>query len=65
MSGPEYEPRTKPRMKPPASPTQKLRNLYTSGDESGETPPDKGENFQGLEPLGRKLRQWNGRREKH
>ena len=51
MPGPEYEPRTKPRMKPQASPTQKLRNLYASGDESGETPPDKGETFQGLEPL--------------
>lgn len=57
MSDSEY----RPRRRPAATSTEKLRNLYASGDESGETPPDKGETFQGLEPLGRKLSRWNGR----
>ncbi len=29
----------------------RLRNVYTTGDESGRTPPDNGEAFQGLRNL--------------
>lgn len=38
------------RRRPASTGADRLRNLYRSGDESGETPPDKGETFSGLLP---------------
>lgn len=44
-----FEPRRK-RRQPTSDATERLRNLYRTGDESGMEPPDKGEAFQGLLP---------------
>jgi hypothetical protein len=41
----------RPKRRPAPNATEKLRNLYASGDESGKTPPDKGETFAGLRKL--------------
>lgn len=43
----EHEPRRK---RPTSDATERLRNLYRTGDESGMEPPDNGEAFQGLLP---------------
>lgn len=48
----EYEPKRPSRSA--TSSTDKLRNLYTTGDESGLQPPDDGEAFSGLVPIRRR-----------
>lgn len=49
MGPSEFEPRRK-RRRLTSDATERLRNLYQSGDESGLHPPDDGEAFQGLLP---------------
>ena len=48
-----YEPR--PGHRPATTSTDRLRNLYQTGSEDGDDPPDNGESFNGLErrPPGR------------
>lgn len=49
MGPSESEPRRR-RQQPTSDATERLRNLYRTGDESGMEPPDNGETFQGLLP---------------